>query len=384
MDWPRAKLSRLRERWLQRPISDLFSRGTGRPRALICYVPRSHRGGSIKRREPSHQNIRSGRVLAGVLDSRGYVVDVCHYNSSAPRPPYDLIIGLEPGLLNAMKQSGPDAVTIYLATGAHHEVQNAAELDRLRRLEARRGASLCPRRLVAAHSAAEAADIVACVGGSWTQQSYVERGCPTVLRVHEPAILPSRSDSVVARQSLIPGILWMGSSGLVHKGLDLVLEAFAGRDDVILHVVGSLAREPDFTSEYRAELAAENVRVYGWLEIGGAQFRSVVDNCTAIVFPSCSEAAAGSVLTAMSQGLIPIVTRETGLDLPSGLGRVVEPSVEKLRTASSSVLSLSPEQLDRTSHQCAAWVARMHNENRCHQDFDRVVRTAEALGGPSV
>ena len=46
----------------------------------------------------------------------------------------------------------------------------------------------------------------------------------------------------------------------------------------------------------------------------GEQFRGISEQCSFTILPSCSEGVAGSVLTAMSAGIIPIVSRECGFE----------------------------------------------------------------------
>ena len=46
----------------------------------------------------------------------------------------------------------------------------------------------------------------------------------------------------------------------------------------------------------------------------GEQFCEISEKCSFTILPSCSEGVAGSVLTAMSAGIIPIVSRECGFE----------------------------------------------------------------------
>ncbi len=73
--------------------------------------------------------------------------------------------------------------------------------------------------------------------------------------------------------------------------------------------------EKDFCDLYRRELfETTNIVPVGFLDITSDGFREIVQECAYVVLPSCSEANAGSVLTGMSAGLIPLVSRECGFD----------------------------------------------------------------------
>ena len=70
--------------------------------------------------------------------------------------------------------------------------------------------------------------------------------------------------------------LWLGSNGLVHKGLDLVLDAFANMPDCHLTVCTSLDQDPEFKRAYHRELyELPNIDTVGWVEIGGVRFREI-------------------------------------------------------------------------------------------------------------
>jgi hypothetical protein len=66
-----------------------------------------------------------------------------------------------------------------------------------------------------------------------------------------------------------------------------------------------------------------NIRTKGWIDIRGSEFVNLMSECLAVIFPSCSEGQAGSVTTCMHGGLIPIVSRESGIDL-EGFGRYLD------------------------------------------------------------
>jgi glycosyltransferase involved in cell wall biosynthesis len=113
--------------------------------------------------------------------------------------------------------------------------------------------------------------------------------------------------------------LFIASGGQVHKGLDLVLEAFARRPHLELFVCSLFAEEGDFCSTIIETLSnfkhpCRKLHAVGTVDIGDRIFRQIADRCSFSILPSCSEANAGSVLMAMSAGVIPIVSRECGFD----------------------------------------------------------------------
>jgi glycosyltransferase involved in cell wall biosynthesis len=59
--------------------------------------------------------------------------------------------------------------------------------------------------------------------------------------------------------------LWFGSGGFIRKGLDLVLEAFAGMPEYHLTVCGPIEEERDFQQAFAKELYdTPNIHTLGW------------------------------------------------------------------------------------------------------------------------
>jgi len=40
--------------------------------------------------------------------------------------------------------------------------------------------------------------------------------------------------------------LWLGTDAFVHKGLDLLIDVFSKRDDVVLHICGITKKQANF------------------------------------------------------------------------------------------------------------------------------------------
>jgi len=104
--------------------------------------------------------------------------------------------------------------------------------------------------------------------------------------------------------------LWLGSKGAIHKGLDILIDIFSQRDDLILHVCG-------LTKEDKKQIGfpkRKNIIDYGHIDIRSQLFLNIADTCTYSILPSCSEGCATSITTGMLHGLIPIVMRDSGFN----------------------------------------------------------------------
>lgn len=180
----------------------------------------------------------------------------------------------------------------------------------------------------------ENADAAIVLGNEWTLASYRPFGKPLYrVPISNPLLYPSPEERDF--EALRGRFLWFGGIGFVHKGLDLVLDAFAGQAGLWLEVAAPLDREPDFAAAYARELfRTPNVRALGWLDVASRRFLEVANRNLGMVFPSCSEGGGGSAVTAQHAGLIPLLTYSASVDLEPSFGLLLaDASVESIRAA---------------------------------------------------
>ena len=105
--------------------------------------------------------------------------------------------------------------------------------------------------------------------------------------------------------------VWFGSNGIIHKGLDILIDVFNKIPDYTLNVYGA----PENEIKYLRKEARENIIFHGKISVFDERFITEVSdkNCFAISL-SCSEGMNSGIATCMLHGIIPIVTKETGFD----------------------------------------------------------------------
>lgn len=259
--------------------------------------------------------------MAAVLAHAGMDVDVLDHDSTWRCDPrrWDLMVGFGGLFEDACRAGHPGQHRVLYHTGAYLPYQNAAEMARIDDFQLRHGVRLRPRRLVGDYGPASQhlADAIILVGNAWTASTYP--GVRPVSTI-DPTSNAYWRGARPGPPSRRPGILWAGGNGCLHKGLDLVLDAAATLPaGWRLHVCGdSDAAEPDFWSFYRGRLPGSVVR-HGWLHPASQRMREVLDDCSFIILPSCCEGMATSVLAGMSCGLVPLVSRQSGIDA-DGIG----------------------------------------------------------------
>jgi len=301
-------------------------------RRLVTLAPASRPRGSVlfsyvidpfllrpgKPMPHGHTHFWESWAMAQAFVELGYEVDAVHWTNQrfVPRKPYAVAIDVRRNLARWAEHLPGETVKVMHAETAHPSFHNPAQRARLEALAERRGTSLKPRKTIRDHGAYQAADLATILGNEFTQETYLAVAKKPLHRIPISAPLtydwPATKDFDAVRRRFV----WFGSGGLVHKGLDLVLEAFAAMPEYHLTVCGPIRQEADFERLYFRELyRTPNIETAGWVDVAGERFRRLAAGSLGLIYPSCSEGGGGSVLTCMHASLIPIVNREVSVDV---------------------------------------------------------------------
>lgn len=310
-----------------------------------------------------HTNWQECQAMAMAWRDRGYRVEIVDYRDRKYEPPKDTAVAIDihSNLERWSPFLPPDCRKVLHATGAHWVAQNAAEYKRLEALRIRRAQALFPRRQVVPSRAGECADAITVLGNqftlnTWTFAQKPVRRIPISSAV--PCVWPEGREMEKARKRF----LWLGSFGMVHKGLDLVLEAFASMPDLHLTVCGRPEKEADFFEAYKKELTGlPNIHLAGWVDQASAEFARICQTHVGIVYPSCSEGGGGAVIHAMAGGLLPIATVEASVDLGDFGESISTPDPEGVAAAVRRVSESSPAFLEQRARQGWEHVQRHHS-----------------------
>jgi hypothetical protein len=133
--------------------------------------------------------------------------------------------------------------------------------------------------------------------------------------------------------------LWLGSSGLIHKGFDLLVEAFCQRTDLKLHICGNGQGEIDFVEAVLSRNKCSNVIIHGFVDIDSETFKKILSESGFVIFPSLTEGSSPSVLTAMGNGgCVPIISQGSSVDIGETGVYIEDISVEGILAALDKVL----------------------------------------------
>lgn len=315
-----------------------FEGGLCSKRALLSYIVHPFSIPRDDTRFLRHINIWHAQEIVRVLNRMGYCVDVIDYRDTdfVPQRPYDLFVGHGGINFEQIALKLPEETKrIYFSTGAYWEFHNRQEAVRFDALRRRRGVDLPPDRLInhSEENALRLADGVIGIGNLFTRstylgqisgvESFVKSAIPLPIMINGTSLHDDRfdwcpKDYAAGRQHF----LFFAGGGNVHKGLDLLLEAF---DGLAQHLWIGSPIDSVFHQVYERELRLPNVHAIGWLQPRSPQFYRLMRTCNFCILPSCSEGQSQSVVECMNQGLIPVVTREAGVDIDD-YGVIIEPS----------------------------------------------------------
>lgn len=223
---------------------------------------------------------------------------------------------------------------IYYAAGPEPGYSNELVHRRHAEFDERTGTT-CVRRRILRDSNFDARllgmDAIFYMGNEFSASTFRRASTIPMFR-----LLPSTSpllamDIGMLKMKSAKSFLYLGGNGLICKGLDLVLEAFDGLSHLTLDVCGP-ENETDFWEYYRPLMERNpQIKFHGFVDVTGPDFKNITSRAAFNIFPSCSEGCATSVVTAMRRGVIPVVTRESGVDVGAFGHELQDATIEGIR-----------------------------------------------------
>jgi glycosyltransferase involved in cell wall biosynthesis len=334
--------------------------------ALLSYILTPFQQDSL-----AHTNFYEAQSWAKILDELGYNVDIIDFRNTKKidLSKYDLICGFG-DVFQQYFESGINKkiITIYYSTGMHVCHQNQASLSRVKDVYRKKGVWLAKSaRFVEktwTHQTALVDGIIA-LGNEVCANSYRKYFNGSVYSLPAPFYKTIDAETIIKQKTeeSKKHYLWFGSSGLVHKGLDLCLEYFAKNQDLYLHVCGPIENESNFVTTYNKELfKTPNIQVYGFVDIASSEFENILSKCSFTIFPSCSEGGSPSTLTVVGNGgLVPVITKETTIETGSEIW-IDALNYEKINKAIRYSQNLSFEEIKELQYKNIDFVKNNHTQ----------------------
>lgn len=314
----------------------------GREKVLMCYIksPFYSTNKPIK-----HCNVIESRKIAEVFQEFGYSVDVVDHRCKRKinYSKYSMIFGFG----NAYRESfnyNKNLKRILYLTGSNPNFSNEMEAKRLNDIFKRKGKLLKPKRetywpwvFTAINS-----DLVILTGNEHTKFTYQD-----LINDIKTVPVPAVPSNLMPNESPTKGFLWFGGAGAVHKGLDLILDGMNNfNNNFTIDICGPIKSETEFFDLYKGDIQKENVNFIGMIDPASLEMQHVIKNNSFVILPSCSEGMASSVITCMQHGLIPLITKECGIDIEDFVIEIKDLTPEAIKDAILRALDLSNNEIE--------------------------------------
>ena len=319
----------------------------------------------------AHTNRWESRCIARTLLGLGYSIDAIELGAAPPDSvaAYDTVFCLHDFLARVGDRLPRNARKIMLLTGSSPDYQNRREMQRISALAGRRGRTCAPRRQIANADRELQALVIAnhCLlqGGANTLGTYDQSLHAKTIQIPVSGAIDTRTLPFRHELPATRHVLWHFGPGAIHKGLDVAVEVFLRNPSWTLEVVSQACEEPDFLAIYGELIrAAGNIRLHGFQFPSSRRFREIADRCVAILGTSCSEGISPACITGLQYELVPILTKDCGLDLDGTFGVMIEDvSIEGIEQSIEHVMHLPASELARQGR-----LARQYAETMFSRD----------------
>lgn len=342
-------------------------------RVLISYLVGPFLG---KKRNKFHTNFQEIKIISKVFDNFGFKVDAVDYRSNRKinYEKYGIIFGFGQPFENSFKFKNQH-FRIFYATVAHHSWQNLSEINRVKEFNKKNSTLILPSRVSEKCYPLQNSfsDWNVILGNKWnlsTYEEYVNNKTdllyPTSLI--KPAFLNRNIEST--KRSFI----FLSGSGLVHKGLDLCIDYFATRPDLELNIF--CHDDEQFFNAIGDISQYSNIKVNGLVNVNSNEFNEAAAKSLFTLSPSCSEGSSTSVITSMSSGLIPIVSKFVGIDTADFGFEIKDLSYSSLSEVIPSIISLSNKELQSRSIKSFKFIEENCTLEAFEENFTGIIKKA--------
>lgn len=352
--------------------------------ALISYLPDAINMKDSSTRMFWNSNWWECREIARILSGLGYNVEAIASSDRLTLPPrqYDLIIDIARNLQRLAPYQKKSCVKLLLLTGSHHLWAIESELKRISEFEKKHGTLYSPRYaefpLFALNKSLEIADACMLIGNDVTLNTYPDSARAKMTKIPATASLSTHVKNYSSRTN---NFLYFNSPRNVGKGLDLVLDVFTRHPEWILHCVGNVESERDFMLAYPDLSSHRNIVMHGHMAPSSSSFEAIVDLCDCFIAPSCSEGTSTSCLTCLQCGMYPILTLNTGVDLPEDAGIWISDWTDvAVEEAILCFIEKDYDEIRQEAQASRALIAGRHNRDRFSSQLLSVIKSAILKG----
>ncbi|MDD5362981.1 MAG: glycosyltransferase [Ignavibacteria bacterium] len=339
-------------------------------RVLLSYIVDAI---NITDKSNYHNAIIICRNIIQSFNELGYLVDLVDFRDQffKPRREYEIFVGHGMvNYINIINGLNTDCRKFYYATGSYWKFHNEEEEKRFNDFYKRTGIKAEVDRYF--HTGEELAlmnsETVILMGNKQTLKTYDKFKNVKLINgiVSDDSYDHYNTDWKQRKNNF----LYFAGYGNIHKGLDLLIEAFS-KTNLNLWIVSNL--DDSILKAYKDILDSSlNIRVIGFVNYRTEEFYKIMNNCAFVILPSCSEGSALSVSECMIYGLLPVITNTCGMDIDD-FGYYILPSIEDIRLKILELSEFNESELKTRSQKASEYVIDNLNEENFRNNFKNII-----------
>ena len=361
---------------------DVFGRNRER-KVLLCGIPEAFDGKELPK---YHSNFTETYSAAMAFDRLGYSVDCSSRTKRGiDYKGYDVVFGINGnafmGAFDADEKDG--ILKIFYSVGAETCFNYRVTAQRNRDFHSRHGFWLLgsnryipgdPRN----YYEANLSDAVITLGDGFVNRQFLEEEGNAAKYRMLPAFYFPVCKPVEKKEfdECKRHILWFGSSGMIHKGLDIAIDFAVENPDVTLHICGGSRQETAFWRYYNPIMESHaNIVMHGFVDIESREFGEILARCGVLLNPSVSESGAVSVLNVLGNGaLFPVCSKGTGLDLSSVGIEVDDVTYDSFSKALREVLDMPGKAIEEKALAAHRLVREKYTLEKYQENMYRILK----------
>jgi glycosyltransferase involved in cell wall biosynthesis len=318
-----------------------------------------------------HTNYIECYFAAQIFNELGFCVDVIDFNSEyiPDYSKYGVIYGFGTPYEKSFYDPSFTGIRIIYSPGCNTVYSNIVSSLRLK--SARKKLGYFPARLSRVTNDAwplqkYLSDAIICLGNAFVADTYGKENLE--MPIYSLDLFHLKPDTEIDLSDKDFGaakfhLIWFGSQGSIHKGLDIALEIIEKNSGLTLHVCGyDQKNEPEILTLYKTIFDGGRAINHGFVDINSPKFKDLMLQCGAVIFPSTSEGGAASIITLMANGgLVPVITKQCGLTLNNLAFEAEKATVEDLDAQVQQYLLMDTVALKKRATELQQYAQSVHS-----------------------
>lgn len=346
------------------------------PRVLLCYLPLISKL-NLDVDKLFHPNIYHSNQMVFILSKLGFTIDLCYCNDLSivdklEGRKYDWIIGFGDVFKYVLKKQQPQRRILFI-TENNPKVVEMKYNERLDYFRKRRNVAKMKNYRSTFYDIEqyEISDCAICMNSVYNSQSMI----PYFKKLYYINVNGFFNEKFILKENIDiernNSFVWFGSTGVIHKGLDILVEAFSRLPLKRLNIFGVSKQEVSIIKPY----IGRNIFLYDKINVMDDAFISeVVDKNAFAVSLSCSEGMQSGIATCMLHGLIPIVTKETGYESQDFIFEFDDYHLDSVVNTISCTSSLSASDINKLSSQVYDYAHKKFTLTAFSNQFESIVK----------